>query len=160
MLSSFSPWLHLWMDGEKWKLSSLWQGNFFPYVYFFIIHAHTWTLYPLPQGKKLRTHTHKYTPIFIHIHIFVYTHMNNLCIYAHVCVWVLIYIEQGIHNQYNAKKTFSEGLFPHWPQMSLVLDKCCFFVVYAYSFLHFWTWFFNKWSKIITPNLNQIECYL
>lgn len=27
MLSSFSPWLYLWVDGEKWKLSCLWQGK-------------------------------------------------------------------------------------------------------------------------------------
>jgi len=26
MLSSFSPWLHIWVDGKKWELSCLWKG--------------------------------------------------------------------------------------------------------------------------------------
>ena len=29
MLSSFSSWLHLWVDGKKWQLSCLWEGNIY-----------------------------------------------------------------------------------------------------------------------------------
>lgn len=30
MLSPFPSWLHIWVEGEKWHLPCMWQGNSFP----------------------------------------------------------------------------------------------------------------------------------
>jgi len=115
MLSSLSPWLHIWVDGKKWELSCLWEGNVYLvfsewFFIFWICSVH----------QRLGHRTHKtvvwepgWTNQF-------YQKSENwpclLGVYWIIMIFTCLYFGAGDGIRWNDLIFFTKGLYRGWYQ--------------------------------------------